>query len=347
MKVQDERKGVPVLAILSHEEKQRLLLLNTASAELFFKAVLSGLVLTVIFGIVVAIGYFPEGDEMGLIVVLLVFLALWSFGGLILRSEYAVVTDGSSFGAVRAPILSTLTFVVLLGSSIALYQMNPNALWLIGMLEISFVVPVLALFVLTALFSYGFRTLYLRLLHRGTDIDFYEVVNRGELNQRLRMFWEYSRRYGEPLYLTLIRVDTSAEVRGDDRQKVVEHIIDVFRTALRKSDIVGQQDSRTLWIIFSRTSPDKSAVPIERVKAELEEDSEFRRMRNELGVQLSIGLAGYVEKMSSERDLLDLADEAVRSASLGEGFAIRGIPDIRAVPPGTSGEVAEESHADS
>lgn len=320
-------QGVNRLAILSRPQKQRLLLLHTASAELFAKAFLTGMILTAVFGVLTAVTYLPEGELSVLFVAQFAFLALWTFGGLILRTEYSIASDKRTATAIRAPILATLTFFILLGITIVLYQQNPNTLWLLQMLNVSFVLPVLVLFAATFLLTIIFRSIYMWLVARDSDLDLYGIVNSSSLPARLDMFWEYARRYSENLYLALIRVSARDQPDEDAFQAIIDYLLGISERAVRKADLIGQIDRSTLWLIFSRTLPEHCSIPIERVVQELESDKEFQKLRNEQGLQIRIGLAGYVERMESSRDLRLLAEEALSEAvSENQTMAVRGIP---------------------
>ncbi len=315
------------MAILKREEIERLMLTHTSSAELFGRALLAGVALTAIYAVISAVGYFPEGAGSRYLLSLLVFLSLWAFGGIILRSEYAFISPTDTFTTFRAPLLSTLTFIVVIATSIFLYQSNPEVFWLEPMIEVSFVLPVITLVVGSFLFALGFRKLYLAMLFRNTDLDFYELTYAKELEKKLEMLWEYCRRYNEPLYLGLIRVHTGGNVRFKQRQHILEHVYQVLDNAVRKADTMGQRDSRTVWLVLSRTRPEEAHIPVRRLLSELERDPTYQQLQNDYDVHVDVALTGALDQMKSPDDLIAFAEETLNEAVENNEFVIRGVPE--------------------
>ncbi len=303
------------------------MLTYTSSAELFGRALVTGLGLTAVYAVIAAIGYFPQGDGIRYLLSLLVFLSLWTFGGLILRSEYAFISPTDSFTTFRAPLLSTLSFIVVIGTTAFLYQSTPNVFWMEPMIEVSFVLPVITLVVASFLFTFAFRKVFLALLFRNTQLDFYELVYGPELHRKLDLFWEYTRRYEEPLYLGLIRIHTDNNVRFKQRQHILDHIYNVFANTLRKADTIGQHDSRTIWFILSRTRPKDAHIPARRLLSELDRDQKYQQLQRDHNVHVDTALAGHLEQMRSPDDLIAFAEESLKEAEEKKELVIRGVPE--------------------
>ncbi|MFP4643740.1 MAG: diguanylate cyclase domain-containing protein [Spirochaetales bacterium] len=317
------------MALLKREEIERLMLSNTPSAELFIRAMVIGAILTAVFGVIAAIGYFPEGDIVPFFLSLLVFLSLWTFGGLILRSEYAFISPNDSFTTFRAPLLSTLTFIVIIATSVFLYQSSPAVFWMEPMMEVTFVLPVIVLVVGSFLFTLAFRKMYLAYLFRNTDLDFYELAHANELNRKLHLFWEYTRRYEEPLYLGLISIHAGQSVRFKERQQILEHIYKVLADAVRKADTMGQLNSRTIWLILSRTMPEEAHIPMQRLQYELDRDETYQQLRRQHDLTINYALSGYLDQMDGPDDLISFARETLEEAKEKNELIIRGVPEQR------------------
>ena len=333
------------MALLKREEIERLLLTYTSSAELFVRAMLIGAMLTVVYAVFAAIGYFPEGDIVPFLLSLLIFLSLWTFGGLILRSEYAFISPTDSFTTFRAPLLSTLTFIVVIGTSVLLYQSSPTVFWMEPMIEVSFVLPVIVLVVGSFLFTFAFRKIYLAYLFRNTELDFYELVYAKELDRKLHLFWEYTRRYEEPLYLGLISIYTGRSVRFKQRQQILEHVYKVLSNSVRKADTMGQLNSRSIWLILSRTSPEEAHIPMQRLRSELDRDQTYQQLEREHDITINLALSGYLDQMDAPDDLISFAEETLEEAKEKNELIIRGVPEQRDIL-GSSEEPTDRSPAE-
>ena len=148
------------------------------------------------------------------------------------------------------------------------------------------------------------------------------VANRPMLLATLYEEVERAARYGRPLTVAFIDLDlfkpindTYGHEAGDT---VLANVAGVLRQSIRRSDIVGRYGGEEFVIVFPETTVDEATAVAEKLRLLVSKQQFSVGHGEEIGVTVSIGLAGGHGQPLRVDDLLRDADAAMYAAkSLG------------------------------
>jgi diguanylate cyclase (GGDEF)-like protein len=160
-----------------------------------------------------------------------------------------------------------------------------------------------------------------------------DLFNRRELLRRLVVEEERSRRYGDPLALLFLDVDTFKTVNDTYGHQVGDAVLRRFSRlitqAVRPTDVVGRYGGDELAIVLPQTGGSGARAMAERIRASLAMQWGFGAAEWLPRVTTSIGIATYPDDADSQEELIRAADDAVYAAKRAGGDQTR-------VAPGTS-----------
>jgi len=148
------------------------------------------------------------------------------------------------------------------------------------------------------------------------------LANRRAFDEKLGAELKRVERYGRSLSLALLDVDHFKDCNdahghafGD---AVLRELGRVCARGLRDTDFVARYGGEEIAFVFPETSKKDAAVVLERLRASIEKLPVFDDASGEaLCVTVSIGLAGFPDDATDEKDLLALADKALYAAKSG------------------------------
>jgi len=153
-------------------------------------------------------------------------------------------------------------------------------------------------------------------LERAANIDKVTAVpNRAALDARLDQEMERAIRHRQPVSICCIDVDHFNRVNdqhghatGDDALRAIAVVLQ--RTG-RSIDFVARAGGEEFVVIAPGTWSADALVLGERLRADIEGMSFESRRGEQLGLTVSVGIAGYPEHSASASTLLERADEAL------------------------------------
>lgn len=294
---------------LNRRLKRGILMSEVGAAETFGPAALVGLVLTVVFAAALIIWAAPLENVVVVLAAIFLHYLMGLLGGAVLRVEY---TSGRVDERTRVPVFYTFVLLILLAVSFMSYTAEPSFFFTQRLLDLSFVVPVLRVFIMAFVYDLLYRFGFFFLLERQSNVDYHLVLNKGEVVEKLSMFWEYLQRYNESLFLLILRLvpkNETAEAPASDFEKLIRMMQEKVDEKIRKADLTGRYSSDTIWVIFSHTHVSDAEKPITRISEAIENDESFRRVSSIYDFRTGVG--EYDPQMQSPTDLLNQALERV------------------------------------
>ncbi|MBW3612452.1 MAG: diguanylate cyclase [Chloroflexi bacterium] len=148
------------------------------------------------------------------------------------------------------------------------------------------------------------------------------VANRPMLLATLYDEVERAARYGRPLTVAFIDLDLFKPVNDtyghEVGDRVLERIAAVLRHNVRRSDTIGRYGGEEFVVVFAETTVDEATAVAEKLRLQVSKERFTVAPGEELGVTVSIGLAGGHGQPLRVDDLLRDADAAMYAAkSLG------------------------------
>ncbi len=149
------------------------------------------------------------------------------------------------------------------------------------------------------------------------------LLNRRAITERGEAEWQRAQREDRPLSLMIVDLDRLKEINdthghamGDVALKAAS---DMMRNSMRRYDWVGRWGGDEFLLVLPGTPPKDAAEVAERMRQRAENTRLPLEDGGEIGLQLSIGVAGY-DRPKDRGDfpsLLNRADEALYAAKQG------------------------------
>ncbi|MCC5811639.1 MAG: sensor domain-containing diguanylate cyclase [Ectothiorhodospiraceae bacterium] len=140
------------------------------------------------------------------------------------------------------------------------------------------------------------------------------IYNRGHLETRLAEEFARVRRHGGALSVVMFDFDNFKRVNdthghqcGDE---VLRQVIRRTSSLLRAEDLCGRYGGEEFTLLLPDTPVEQAVRVAERVRAAVEA-TPIRTRNRELGMTITLGIAGYEENLGSHEQLLDNADKAL------------------------------------
>lgn len=181
--------------------------------------------------------------------------------------------------------------------------------------------------VYSAISTLGSAWLILALAHRITVIDAERqavaelsrhdpltgLANRRAFDAFLLESFHLSRRYGHPLALLSIDIDhfkSYNDVFGHPAgDELLRNLSVILRSLARETDLVARLGGEEFGIILPETDAEGARALAERIRAEMEQATQFRRQ-----VTISVGVATLSDRMRTPSDLVEDCDCALYRA---------------------------------
>ena len=162
------------------------------------------------------------------------------------------------------------------------------------------------------------ESIYHKEIYKLATIDgLTQVYNKAFINERLAEEFRRSRRYQRDLSLVMFDFDHFKSINDDYGHPTGDYILkqtaSIIMKNMRKEDIFGRFGGEEFTIIFLET-PNEAAVKIAEKFRKLIEQEVFRFEGHELKVTVSMGVASMNGQLTSQRELLKLADQALYRA---------------------------------
>jgi diguanylate cyclase (GGDEF)-like protein len=126
-----------------------------------------------------------------------------------------------------------------------------------------------------------------------------------------------TKRNGEPMVLLMLDIDEFKKVNDtyghETGDLALQQVASVMSTSLREIDILGRMGGEEFAVLLPNTSLEEALLLAERVRQSIENIS-FEKIKGELKITASIGVAAFTDEMSDIDDLLRNADEALYQA---------------------------------
>jgi diguanylate cyclase (GGDEF)-like protein len=159
-----------------------------------------------------------------------------------------------------------------------------------------------------------------QLLYEATHDSLTGLLNRTQFLERLAPAVQSARRYASPLSVCLCSLDGIRAINQTQGRHVADELLaefgDLVRDELRGDDVAGRYGEDEFCIAFPHTAAVNAGKAIERIQARL------RALVGELPIMAAYGIADLVRPDMSERDLVALADQALRDARAAGGDRI-------------------------
>jgi conjugative relaxase-like TrwC/TraI family protein len=144
------------------------------------------------------------------------------------------------------------------------------------------------------------------------------LFNRRYLMERLASIVDLAKRYESPLSLCLCDLDKFKSINdmyghsvGDD---VLVWFSNLLKKELRTVDITGRFGGDEFCLIFPHTLATQAAITVERIRKQMGKRFFEVKDRGTFSVSGTFGIADFRSKEMTEKDLLDLADQALYQA---------------------------------
>ena len=142
------------------------------------------------------------------------------------------------------------------------------------------------------------------------------LSNRRFFMKEAEHFFEYARRYGEPISLIMLDIDDFKKINDtyghDVGDLVLKRLADVIRSNTRKSDIPARFGGEEFIILLPTTNTEGALLVAERIRRDFK-SSGVRLNGDVVMTTVSIGLATLTEEDSLD-ELIKKADEALYRA---------------------------------
>lgn len=140
------------------------------------------------------------------------------------------------------------------------------------------------------------------------------LYNRRYFQQSLEREFERAKRQKVNLSLLMVDIDKFKNINdtyghqfGD---KVIAEVSKIVKASLRRTDYVARYGGEEIVAILPDTSLDRAVVPIERLRA-MVENTPFMYGDKNVKVTISAGIAGFSSDMATEKELVEHADRAL------------------------------------
>ena len=148
------------------------------------------------------------------------------------------------------------------------------------------------------------------------------VANRGTLLSALFTEVDRATRHGRPLSVALIDLDQFElinERHGREAGDIVLHgVAGLFRTHLRRSDLLGRYGGEEFMVVLPETPPEEATIVAEKLRMLVQRSSFHASAESMIEVTVSVGVAGGRGRALLTESLVRDADQALRAAkSLG------------------------------
>jgi diguanylate cyclase (GGDEF)-like protein len=172
------------------------------------------------------------------------------------------------------------------------------------------------------------------------------LPNRRELNTRLQIEWNRSRRFGTPLALLIVDIDhfkryndVNGHLLGD---RVLSGVARVLQQNTRQVDTVARFGGEEFVVLLPGEDRESAAAVAEKLCRAVAR-SQFPRMETQPGghLSISVGVASHPEDASDPQGLLHRADLALYAAKeSGRGRVVRYNAEIGALEERRQAEAA-------
>ena len=143
------------------------------------------------------------------------------------------------------------------------------------------------------------------------------LFNRRFFIQRSTDEVKRAKRNAEPLALLMLDFDEFKKVNDtfghETGDLALQQVASVMSTSLREIDILGRMGGEEFAVLLPNTSLEEALLLAERVRQSIENIS-FEKIKGELKITASIGVASFTDEMSDIDDLIRNADNALYQA---------------------------------
>ncbi|MCX6058807.1 MAG: diguanylate cyclase [Chloroflexi bacterium] len=143
------------------------------------------------------------------------------------------------------------------------------------------------------------------------------LFNRRFFIQRSTDEVKRAKRNAEPMALLMLDFDEFKKVNDifghETGDLALQQVASVMSTSLREIDILGRMGGEEFAVLLPNTSLEEALLLAERVRQSIENIS-FEKIKGELKITASIGVASFTDEMSDIDDLLRNADWALYQA---------------------------------
>ena len=151
-----------------------------------------------------------------------------------------------------------------------------------------------------------------------------QVLNHRTILERLDGEMYRARRYQLDLSCVIFDIDdlkrindTFGHLWGD---KCIKQAAQVFKSCMRKTDIIGRYGGDEFVVIFPETKAEAAIIPVQRFMRAYKTHAEIKHKGKLLQTSFSIGIAGFPSKgIESVPDLIKAADQALYSSKTAGG----------------------------
>lgn len=144
------------------------------------------------------------------------------------------------------------------------------------------------------------------------------VYNRRYFMEQLTRELVRANRYGTPMSLILVDIDSFGRINDEYGHIVGDHVLtmvsDTVAESIRVSDVVGRLGSNAFGIILPQTACDEASHIAETLRMEIMEDVHFGIDMNVFNVTCSVGIVELHSSMERTIDLMTAADKALKEA---------------------------------
>jgi len=159
--------------------------------------------------------------------------------------------------------------------------------------------------------------------HNAATIDLLtQVSNRGSVLSSLFTEVDRAVRYGRPLSVAVVDLDHFKVINDSHGHQVGDVVLrgvaDLFRTNLRRTDVVGRYGGEEFMIVLPETGPEAATEVAEKLRLLVQHRLFQASPELSIAVTVSVGIAGGQGKTLRAESLVRDADQAMHAAkSLG------------------------------
>jgi len=297
---------------IDRQEREALLTATQTSVILKTGAIIAA-VTVLVAGAILILRYGGRADSFALAAQLLLLAAAAVSGGLLLRLELSL---RSRRPKLPIAVFFPAVFLAFLLGLAALYPSAPSYLETAALAEVSPVMPLTVLIVVSAAYGWAYRAVFFALLANLSAVDYIKEIAGPEFADQIHIYWDGAVRYGDPVALIMIRAVPRSNAGSTDLDSAAEALQRAITPHLRRSDRCGRYARDTVWVLFARTNAALAEVPVQRLLERLHRNSELQDCLDRCNAALRCGVAAYERRMQSPQDLaaaaLAAADEAER-----------------------------------
>ncbi len=296
---------------IDQRERKALLMATQTSVILKTGAIIAAATVLAA-GAILTLRYGGQANSLALVTQLLLLAAAASFGGVLLRLELRMQSQRPN---LPIAVFFPAVFLAFLLGLAALYPSAPSYLEASALAEVSPLMPLTVLIVLTAAYGWAYRAVFFALLVNLSAVDWVKEIAGPEFSDQIHIYWDGAVRYGDPVALIMIRAFPESKAGSTDLDSIAEALQRAIDPYLRRSDRCGRYARDTVWVLLARTNVALAEVPVQRLIERLRHDRELQHCLDRCNAELRCGVAAYERRMQSPQDLANAALAAVEEAA--------------------------------